>query len=293
MADDDPRSVLADLRSDATRGAAEIAAEARAGLARLATLDEDPATLAADARQAVLRLVEAHPAMAPLIHLADATLTGVDEEGLAALATLVREPRLTARVAAHAREAIAEADQVATYSRSGTVLAALEAALDTGELHVMLSEARPGDEGLTVARSLADAGAHVQLTTDADLFSRVDEADVVLVGADAITAEAFVNKTGTRVLLDQARSAGVETRVLASSDKLWPAALPAPRTGEGAHWRPEVPDDVRVEAPLFERVPLRLADRLVTEEGPAEPDALAARVEKLAIHPDLVDAVDG
>lgn len=294
MAEPDPRSALAELRQDTDRGAAEIARRARSALARLGRLDEDPSALAADARRAALALVESHPAMAPLVHLADETLTALEEGGAASLARLVREPPLERELAARTAEAIARTDLVATYSRSGTVIAALEAALDRGEVHVLLSEARPGGEGLSVARRLAEAGARVELATDAGLFSRLDQADLALVGADAITAEAFVNKTGTRVLLQQARSAATPARVLATTDKLWPAGLPRePRTDERADWRPEVPEEVAVQAPLFERVPLSLADRIVTEEGPLEPGDLAGRIEELEVHPDVADAVEG
>lgn len=294
MADSDPRSALAELRQDTDHGAAEIARRARSRLAELGRLDEDPSALAADARRAALALVEAHPAMAPLVHLADETLTLLDDEGPDALAQLPREPPLEDQVADRAAPRIAEAETVVTYSRSGTVLAALEAALAEGDLRVLLSDAQPGAEGLGLGRRLAEAGAGVELTYDANLFARVEESELVLVGADAIASEAFVNKVGTRTLLERARRANVPVHVLASSDKLRPSGLPRePATDAQADWRPDVPGSVDVDAPLFERVPLTLADRIVTEEGPAEPGELAARVQELEVHPDVADAVRG
>jgi translation initiation factor 2B subunit (eIF-2B alpha/beta/delta family) len=53
----------------------------------------------------------------------------------------------------------------------------------------------------------------------------VGEADLVLVGADAVTPEAVVNKAGTRLLALAARAAGVPVCVAADSGKLSPGPL--------------------------------------------------------------------
>jgi translation initiation factor 2B subunit (eIF-2B alpha/beta/delta family) len=281
--DGDPAARLAALARDDEHGAAEIASAARQALAALA---QDPQ--AADrAREAALALVQAHPSMAPVLHLADETLRYLDERGPAGLTRLPRETPQARRVARQAAPAIADADLVATYSRSGTVLAAVEAALARGPLTVLVSEARPGGEGLPTARALAEAGADVRLNSDANLLARAGEADLVLVGADAITPEVFVNKTGTRPLLAQARRAGTPTQLLAGTDKLWPAQLGPPPVDEQADGTPDVPDPIDVEAPLFERVPLALVDRVVTEEGAHEADRLADRVGRRELHPAL------
>lgn len=286
----DPRSALADLVGDRSRGAAEITRRARSALARLPDAADDAA---GEAREAVLALLEAHPSMAPVVHLADETLTRLDREGPAGLRELPREPSPTEAVAEQTGPGLREADRVLTYSRSGTVIAALERALADHELTVVTSEARPGREGLSLARQLHEAGAEVELTYDAHLGNLAGEADLVLVGADAIAADAFVNKTGTRSLLQEAQRAGTPAWVLASSDKLWPAALGrAPRTRVQADWHPDVPDQIDVQAPLFEQVPLARADRIVTEDGPREPEELAQRVEEADIHPDVVAAVE-
>jgi hypothetical protein len=53
----------------------------------------------------------------------------------------------------------------------------------------------------------------------------VGEADLVLVGADAVTPEAVVNKAGTCLLALAARAAGVPMCVAADSGKLSPGPL--------------------------------------------------------------------
>lgn len=286
----DARAQLRSLARDNARGASEIAQRARELIPELAEQAEAPQQAV---QEAIAALIEAHPSMAPLIHLADETLTTLDSHGPTALSALQRERRPAQRVAHHAAGGIDQAEQIVTYSRSGTVLAAIEPALEqTGDLAVTLSEARPGREGVDVARQLADAGADVQLTYDAALPAMVGKAGLVLVGADAITAQAFVNKTGTRTLLEQAQRASTPTRLLASRDKLWPAALETgPSLAPEGSLDLDLPEAVETRAPLFERVPLELVDRIVTEEGPHEPACLADRARTMEIHPGVVDAL--
>jgi hypothetical protein len=290
-ADADPRQALQQLAEDRAAGASEIAEGARGHLARLPrALPADEA--AAGAREAALALVRGHPAMAPIVHLAHETLTILDGDGPAGLVALPREPPLARQVADQARPAIADAGTVLTYARSGTVLAAARLVLEATELRVITSEARPGDEGLAMADALAHAGADVTVTYDAHLPALVDEAALVAVGADAITAEVIVNKAGTRPLFARAQETDTPVHVLASRDKLWPAELPrGPRTDAEADWRPDVPDRVDVEAPLFEPTPLELADRIVTEDGPRSPLEVAASLEGAPIHAEVRQAL--
>lgn len=277
----DPR--IRDLAEDRTRGASEIAADA-------ADLLED---LAGEGRDAVVdagvALIRAHPAMAPLLNLVDGVLTGWDDQGPDAAArvreaTAGRRRALTGNVA----DLVEEAMTVATYSRSGTVVTGLEAAARDRGFAVRVSEGRPGQEGLDVARRLADAGIDVTVTTDAALFSDLDGVDLVLVGADAICVEGLVNKVGTGALLAAADAGDVGAIVAAGTDKLLPAAwMRAPPIDAEGRLDVDLPDGVRVEAPLFEVASMEPVTAVVTEEGPAPPALLLDRLEAARLHPDL------
>jgi len=107
----------------------------------------------------------------------------------------------------------------ATYSRSGQVGECLAAASAAGLRRVLLSEARPAMEGILFAEELENAGFEVVLTADAALPSLLPEADALVVGADAVTGEGFVNKVGTGMLLREARRLGIPTVILAVSRK--------------------------------------------------------------------------
>jgi translation initiation factor 2B subunit (eIF-2B alpha/beta/delta family) len=77
---------------------------------------------------------------------------------------------------------------VFTHSRSGTVERVLVAlAQQPGKLvGALVTESRPGGEGVATARALAAAGLHVTLVADAAVGLMASEATCVVLGADSI-----------------------------------------------------------------------------------------------------------
>lgn len=285
----DPRERIEALAHDRSHGASEIADAALEAMASLAESADDPATALADAGA---RLVEAHPAMAPLVHLADDVLRSYEAEGAKGFDRLAYARDDRARRLAHRGADLVEpGDQVATYSRSGTVLSALLAAAKQGvRFGVLVSEARPGLEGLTVASDLADAGVPVTLTTDAGLGDIVRDADRLLVGADSICARGLVNKIGTGTVLREAERAGVPGYVLAGTDKLMPASFrKRPPLAAAASMDHDLPEGVREAAPLFECRPLDPVERVVTEADTWTPEEVLDRLASIELHPALAD----
>lgn len=286
----DPRDRLDDLASDRQRGASEIADDA---LDLLADLSDEGRDAVADAG---IALVEAHPAMAPLFNLVNEALLGWDDHGPAVLDRLrtasdKRRRALTAQVA----DLVDEGATVATYSRSGTVVAGLEQAAVERGFDVRVGEGRPGMEGLSVARDLDAAGAAVTVTTDAALLSDLDEVDLVLVGADAICAAGLVNKVGTSALLRTADADDVGALVACGTDKrlpsTWRRAPPVDRQGT---LDVDLPEGVAVEAPLFEVAPLEPVTAVVTEQGPRPPAMVLDDLDAMPVHPRLREVdIDG
>lgn len=284
----DAEARIETLAEDRQRGASEIAADARDLLSSLADESRDAVA------DAGIALVEAHPAMAPLFNLVNGALLGWDEEGPAVL------DRLRAEADARRRDLIAQvadlADDgatVATYSRSGTVVAGLKQAAADRTVRVRVGEGRPGMEGLSVARDLDAAGAEVTVTTDAALVSDLDDVDLVLVGADAICAEGLVNKVGTSALLRSADADDVGVVVACGSDKRLPSAWRrAPPLDRQGTLDVDVPEGVAVEAPLFEVAPLDPVTAIVTEDGPQPPAMVADGLDRMRVHPRLQEVGD-
>ncbi|NIB98390.1 initiation factor 2B [Halobacterium sp. R2-5] len=179
-----------------------------------------------------------------------------------------------------ASEAAAEldglgADAVFTLSCSGTVAAALR---DADPERVLVAESRPGAEGVGVAEAFAE-DFDVTLTTDANVPAVVAEADAVLVGADAVFPDGrVVNKVGTRAAALAARDADVPIFVVCASDKITPEPLPVEDGNPESLYDGDAPLDVR--NPVFEVVPGRLVDGVVTEHGRLDSGDVARAAEE-------------
>jgi len=161
----------------------------------------------------------------------------------------------------------------------------LQALRDGGPDAVLLSESRPGCEGVAVAEGVAGE-ADVTLTSDAAFPGELDrwDADLLVVGADAILPDGAVrNKVGTRPAAAVASRADIPVVVVAAVDKITPV------DSEHAEPRPaaELYDcdaPITISNPTFERTPPALIDAYVTDSGevePAEVCSLAAEFETL------------
>lgn len=277
------RRALERIARDTTRGARELVLAAARALAR----EPGPARarsvreVEAWARLVAARLVEAQPAMAPFYHLANALLkaTAGDSVG-AALARLRSAPLAFAEEAeAYAGEAaeraaalIPDGGTVVTYSRSSSVLEALQVGAEADRRWtVRVSEARPKNEGRSVARDAAEWGHRVEFFTDAGLLAAVEGADVLLVGADAVGESRLRNKVGTAALARTARAGGVPAYVVTDPLKLLPERLWPPEEERPARevWSVQR-RRLRVRNRYFEEVPLSLFDGVIL--GAGEPD---------------------
>jgi translation initiation factor eIF-2B subunit delta len=121
-----------------------------------------------------------------------------------------------------------------------------------------------------LAAELLAAGIPVTYFADAAIAYALSNADVVLVGADAIAATWFLNKTGTRMLAAAATQQGVPVYVVASRDKFAGRELAARlviRSGEPAEVWDSPPEGVDVRNPYFESIPLDLVTGVISDLG--------------------------
>ncbi|MGD2016526.1 MAG: hypothetical protein PVJ89_00300, partial [Planctomycetota bacterium] len=100
----------------------------------------------------------------------------------------------------------------------------------------------------------------------------------VWLGTDALGRGEFLGRVGTTALVERARELGVQTTVLATTDKLVPdgeVVLPTWAEAEAWHLWESAPRDVEVESQPFEPVGLELVDGVATEAGLWLPGDLA------------------
>ncbi len=193
------------------------------------------------------------------------------------LVTDLREKRIreTSSVAQLASSLLRENSTIATISQSSTVLQAFFRAKSSGlDFHVIAPVGHPAKEGLITARKLADREIDVTVIPDAALAIAASRADLVLVGADAITREFFINKLGTTTLAITSRHYGVPLYVCARRVKFvqqenLPRRL---RTISASELEPPKSEFITAGAPLFEKTPLSLVTGVITEGGIVSPD---------------------
>ena len=268
-------AIIEAIRTDTRRGASELVRDALAAFG--ATIDEtsSPAELPRRIAVAARAILDAQPAMAPLLALACSVVrgAGAPHPAVGARQALLefgaRLDRIAREVPERADALIPAGGRVLTLSASSTVRRALCHARSRRTFDVVCLEGRPALEGRDLAKALAERGIAVSIAVDAACGAVVRDCDVVLVGADSIGDIGLVNKIGTRATALLARRAGVPMYALADSTKLLPAGWPQELDdARAAHevWR-DAPAGVTVWNRYFEATPLAYLDGVVTEDG--------------------------
>jgi translation initiation factor 2B subunit (eIF-2B alpha/beta/delta family) len=272
--DDKVRVEIAAIASDARSGATAILTRAVAVLRATA---RDPAHL----RAAADALCRAQPSMAG-VRAAAAIACGAADP-VAALDEFAqrtaRAPRLIARHAVSVLRLRRRRGPVrlVTCSRSHAVELAIRALAEQVTVEVSCAEARPGLEGRDLAASLAEAGLRLTVYTDAGIGAALQDADALLVGADAVGPDGFINKVGTAALAALASVEGVPTYVLAGREKCLAAeefSRLAFVAGPASEVWPSAAPAVRLANPYFELVPSSLAVAFITDAGVVSSDDL-------------------
>lgn len=282
---------IARVAMDRESGASEILDEAMRILA-------DALNAGANMPEVARALCRAQSQMAPVYNAAIAALAarGAPDRFTRFAARVSRAPEALARFAiecftlrggsplrAGSKDPVVLSIATISYSRS--VLRVLEALSRVRSVHVACSEGRPAFEGRTLALRLASRGVHVTFFTDAAIGHALDAADAVLVGADAVAPEYFVNKSGTRMFAAAATQRGVPVYVLASRDKFASHAIASrlrPHDGAASEVWEHAPADVIVRNPYFESTPLELITSVITDIGILDAGAVADVCEAVA-----------
>ena len=253
------------VRNDRTSGASGILDAAIDILGK--SLAEGVAVEAARA------LCRAQPSMAPVWN---ASLQAVAVDGSAErfdrfVLRIRRAPSALVRIAETVLLESQEPEiRLVTISASGSVMRIVEHLQRIRPVTVLCAEGRPAFEGRLLATRLAAEGVRVVYFTDAALAAGLEHGDAVLVGADAVGPDAWLNKSGTFMLAAAASVRGVPVYVAATRDKFaMPALWPRLSLREGAPddvWR-EPPEGCAVRNPYFEKVPLDVLTGVITDTG--------------------------
>lgn len=272
------------IRNDLSSGAAELALQ---GIRVYRTLlsdipaDEKPEAVKKMLIEASKALVKAHPAMAPMFHLANTVLLTTEDAKTAAEMMHKADDSLTkfetrlcesaSQIADHTYNLIPAGELVFAYSFSSTVVSSLLHARSQRKFfRAVCTEARPSSEGRKLAAMLAQAGLEVIYTFDSAMGLILPQCRVAFMGCDCVGRPGIVNKVGSWLLALACRELGIPLYALAGTEKF----VDDERMFEfEEHERPgtevwaDAPNGVRVLNKQYELIPYSWLAGVVTEHG--------------------------
>lgn len=162
---------------------------------------------------------------------------------------------------------------VMTHCHSSLAVAIIKKAFDKGKVEkVFSSETRPLFQGRITARELSKYGVPVVSYVDSAMRVFVNDADLVLVGADAITSDGFlVNKVGTSLLALAANEARTPFGVAFESLKFDPLTVDGyneqiEQRKPSEVWKTSL-RNVKVVNPAFDFTPREYVDFVASDFG--------------------------
>lgn len=254
------------IEEDNVHGSVDIAVECCRVLAYNLDIGEEKL------KETALSLLKAQGSMAAVVNLVNQVLFALDEgRDLRELIDHYIEHLTTSveRIAENSLEYMGKEKTIVTHSSGLTVKKALLLAHERGlEPRVICTESRPNMEGRRLAEELHGAGMDVTLVVDAAIFQELEDADMVLFGADSISLEGLVNKIGTKGIAQVARNLRKEIYVLAGTDKVLPLGI-KPYSKELRNISEIYPGklDLKVKNYYFDITSLGLMDGFITEDG--------------------------
>jgi len=176
---------------------------------------------------------------------------------------------------------IRDGDTLLTHCNSEAALGCIIEAHRSGkEIEVFATEVRPRNQGHITIRTLNDAGIKTQFIVDSAVRTFINDIDLVIVGADAVTVNgAVVNKIGTSQVAHTAHEARVNVLVAAETYKFAPRTIFGELIQIEERAGNEVLADeisrtlpnVTVRNPAFDVTPAEYVDLIVTEAGVIPP----------------------
>lgn len=197
------------------------------------------------------------------------------------------------KIAEYGAKEIPQGSNILIICHSSTLINLLKKAHDLKKnIHVTCLETRPLYQGRLSARKLSEYGIDTTIAIDSCAGLHMHKTDLVLTGADAITAEGdLVNKIGTFTIAQLAHIHAVRFMCAAELYKydpltrfgnsepieqrnpmeVWGTGLYAKETKDAVN----PPKNLRIENPAFDKTPAAFISAYITEEGLIPPAQLS------------------
>ncbi|MDP3728084.1 MAG: translation initiation factor eIF-2B [bacterium] len=160
--------------------------------------------------------------------------------------------------------------KIYTHCHSSTVNAILKKANKRKIITVYNTETRPLFQGRITATELAKEKIPIHHYVDASMCNAIKEADIILIGADAISSEGVYNKIGSELLAILANHYHKPLYVCASLMKLDAHREIIEERSAKEIWE-KAPKEVQIHNPAFEKIHLKHIKGIICEQGILRP----------------------
>jgi len=202
------------------------------------------------------------------------------------------------KIADYGARRVPDGGTIVTHCHSTTVVSVLRRAKEMGkEFRVVVTETRPLYQGKLTAKDLLAAGIPVIYVVDSAAYLFMQDADMYLTGADAITSDGYVvNKVGTALMAAAADRFNVPYYVAASTLKYDPVtAAGFPEIIEERDPAevidPKELPGAEIRNPAFDVTPPDLVDGIISEIGIYSPQIFPAMVAQQKGVSDLEEVI--
>ena len=165
---------------------------------------------------------------------------------------------------------------VFTHCHSHTVEAILKKAFDAGNLKkVICTETRPKFQGSITAENLSKYGIPVTMVVDSASRAFIENADLLLTGADAVLANGdVINKIGTSLISLAAKEAGIPHYVATSTHKFSAQPIAIEERAASEIWENGM-KNFEIKNPAFDVTEAALIREIICEIGSFAPAKFA------------------
>ena len=243
-----------------------------------------------DAKEALFASRETEPLMRNAIRHVIHAVESSEEETVKDLVDVVSQvsrqflenlERSKEKIAAIGSKRISHHSRVLTHCHSSTVTSMLNRAKEEGKsFEVICTESRPVFQGRITAKEMLEAGIKTTLIVDSAVRYFMNEVDLVVVGADAITSEGnVINKIGTSMVALAAKEARTPFYVVSELLKFDPVTIHGDYESIEERSPSEVWDDppsgLVIRNPAFDVTRREFIHGIICEEGIVSPHSIS------------------
>jgi len=218
-----------------------------------------------EAEKYAIELVHGRCSMSPLVNLANKTFKAV-KKGTHRKSInnyLLDVEQSKRKVIEKAQGIVSEFNRIGTLSYSSTVIEVL-----SNSQKVSVLESRPLLEGRKTSEILHNKGVNVNFYPDSAVYDMIHGVDVIIVGCDSLSNEAFINKTGTYTAALVCQHLKKPVYVVSDSSKILPKGIHIhieEQQDPKEVWKTEL--DINIHNKYFEKIPWMDHINLITEDG--------------------------